>query len=98
MALIATIPQQPIIVDSFWNLIQNADESVQKELFVRLNRKYSYGPHKGKSSYTDKELEELLSEYSPITESDFPEVSHEQYMNYIRSRSGIMAKGIERWL
>ena len=34
-------PRQMIQLQSFWNLIQASDESVQKELYVLLQHKYS---------------------------------------------------------
>ena len=43
---------QNVQVQSFWNLIQNSDEKVQKELYILLQRKYE-GKHlddKGEST------------------------------------------------
>lgn len=88
MALTATLPQQPIIVDSFWNLIQSSDESVQKELFIRLQSKYL--TKRNAKALSDLELEGLLADYVPVTEFDFPDVTRDQYINYAHMRTGIL--------
>lgn len=51
-------PTQIIQLQSFWNLIQTADEGVQKELFELLQQKYSTIPaatHKEHPSFLQME-------------------------------------------
>ena len=47
---------------------------------------------------TDEQLAEILSQYAPLTDSDFPDLSKSDYDNYVRSNSGRIAKGLEKWL
>lgn len=46
----------------------------------------------------DEELSQLLSQYPPLTDEDFPQLSAADYDSHVHSRSGRMPKGIEKWL
>ncbi len=51
--------------------------------------------HRGLS---DEQLSERLKDYPMLTESDFPELSSESYSQMLRSNSGKLIKGLEKWL
>ena len=47
---------------------------------------------------TDEQLAQQLAQYPSLSESDFPEVNAEDYAHFMRSSSGRVPKGIEKWL
>lgn len=47
---------------------------------------------------TDEQLAEQLAQYAPLSENDFPDLSTKDYAYYMRSMSGRVSKGIEKWL
>lgn len=51
-----------------------------------------------KHSLSDAELEAELSDFAPITDADFPDISKKQFMAYCRTKSGKGNKSVERWL
>ena len=53
---------------------------------------------KHRRQLSDEELAELLEQYAPLTDADFPELSGEDYANYMKNQSGRIVKGLEKWL
>lgn len=53
---------------------------------------------KRRRGLSDEELAERLAQYAPLKDADFPEVSVEDYANYMRNQSGRIVKGVEKWL
>ena len=53
---------------------------------------------KHRRGLSDEELAERLAQYAPLTDADFPEVSGEDYANYMKNQSGRIVKGMEKWL
>ena len=47
---------------------------------------------------TDEQLAERLSQYAPLADSDFPDLSKSDYENYVRSNSGRISKELKKWL
>lgn len=47
---------------------------------------------------TDEQLAQQLAQYPPLSESDFPELTADDYAHYMRNRSGRISKGMEKWL
>lgn len=47
---------------------------------------------------TDEQLALRLAEYPSLTDADFPDLSKSDYDNYIRSTSGHVTKGLDKWL
>jgi hypothetical protein len=58
----------------------------------------STSTHKHKKALSDEELAERLSQYAPLTDADFPEVSAEEYASFAENHSGRITKGLEKWL
>ena len=50
------------------------------------------------SRLSDEQLMECLKEYPPLTDKDFPNLCAEDYQANIRSRSGKLSKGLQKWL
>ena len=63
-------------------------EAKPSELYARKHRR----------QLSDEELTEQLAQYAPITDGDFPELSGEDYANYMKNQSGRIVKGLEKWL
>ena len=51
-----------------------------------------------RSGLTDEQLAQQLAQYPPLSESDFPELTTEDYAHHMRSSSGRVPEGIEKWL
>ena len=74
---------------------------LQQQVEDMLREQVSYKHHRircHKRSLTDKQLANLLAEYAPLTDADFPDLSKSDYDNYIRSNRGHIVKGLEKWL
>ena len=56
------------------------------------------GMHKRRKALSDAELAEQLAQYAPLSDSDFPVVSAEDYAFFAKSHSGRISKGLEKWL
>ena len=54
--------------------------------------------HKSSKALSDKELASRLAQYAPLTDADFPELSKEDFVNYVKNNSGRITKGLEEWL
>ena len=54
--------------------------------------------HKRRKALSDAELAERLAQYAPLTDADFPEISAEGYASFVKSHSGRISKGLEKWL
>lgn len=90
-------PSQNVILDSFWNLIQTADDDVQRGLYAMLENKFKGHPRrKGRMpGLTDEEMEKALSGFPPLTDDDFPDLTREDYSFYVRNYK---VRGFEKWL
>ena len=79
-----TAPSRNVILDSFWNLIQTADDETQRALYVMLEDKFR--PHRRRKGHTpgltDEELESKLKDYPPLAEEDFPDLAKEDYNHF----------------
>ena len=72
-------------------------QQVEELLREQVNHK-RHRVHSRRRGLTDEQLAAQLAEYAPLTDADFPELSKSDYDNYIRSTSGRIAKGVEKWL
>ena len=63
-------------------------EAKLSELYARKHR----------TQLSDEELAEQVAQYAPLTDGDFPELSGEDYANYMKNQSGRIVKGLEKWL
>lgn len=98
MTTSSTTLNQNTIVESFWNLLQTVDSKARRALYKRLENEYYAERSRNSRSLSDESLAQELSEFDPITEQDFPELSREQYVGFARNSSGKIAKGLEKWL
>ena len=73
------------------------EQQVEALLREQVNRKRRHARVR-KHSLTDEQLAEVLSQYAPLTDSDFPDLSKSDYDNYVCSNSGRIEKGLEKWL
>jgi hypothetical protein len=80
------------IDESFQTWLQ---QQVEKWLLSQVNEKKRFHSH---SKLTDEMLAERLKDYPQLEESDFPSLAAEDYSTYLKSRSGQLPKGIEKWL
>ena len=71
-------------------------QQVERWLLAQVNSKNQ--PSCRHSKLTDEMLAERLNGYPPLEESDFPSLAAEDYGTYLKSRSGQLPKGLERWL
>lgn len=53
-------------------------------------------PHGG--SLSDDELAEKLNGFPPLTMEDFPDLEDVDYKYYLKSHSGCLPDGLEKWL
>ena len=81
------------INESFQTWLQ---QQVERWLLAQVNGKNKTPFRHGK--LTDEMLAERLKGYPPLEESDFPSLAAEDYGTYLKSRSGQLPKGLERWL
>lgn len=71
-------------------------QQVESWLLAQVNgKKQSHSHH---SRLSDEELSEKLRAYPPLEESSFPSLAAEDYGTYLKSRSGQIPKGLEKWL
>ena len=71
-------------------------QQVESWLLAQVNGKnQSNSRH---SRLSDEELAERLKGYPPLEESSFPSLAAEDYGTYLKSRSGQLPKGLEKWL
>ena len=80
------------IDESFQTWLQ---QQVEKWLLSQVNEKKRFHSH---SKLTDEMLAERLKDYPLLEESDFPSLVAEDYSTYLKSHSGQLPKGIEKWL
>lgn len=71
-------------------------QQVESWLLAQVNGKNQ--SHSRHSRLSDEELAERLKGYPPIEESSFPSLAAEDYGTYLKSRSGQLPKGLEKWL
>ena len=45
---------------------------------------------------SDEQLADRLSQYAPLTDADFSELSETDYANYVKNNSGRIIKGLEK--
>ena len=62
------------------------------------NTTIGHRTHKHRRGLSDEQLAERLSQYAPLTDADFPELSETDYANYVKNNSGRITKGLEKWL
>ena len=79
---------------SFQLWLQQQVEELLREQVSSKHRRV----HSRRRGLTDEQLAAQLAEYAPLTDADFPELSKSDYDHYIRSTSGRIAKGLEKWL
>jgi hypothetical protein len=65
---------------------------------VSTTEKLTRRAHKHRKALSDKELAKCLSQYAPLTDADFPEVSAKEYASYAKNLSGRITNGLEKWL
>ena len=80
------------IDESFQSWLQ---QQVEKWLLSQVNEKKRFHSH---SKLTDEMLAERLKDYPLLEGSDFPSLVAEDYSTYLKSHSGQLPKGIEKWL
>ncbi len=71
-------------------------QQVENWLWAQVNSKNQ--SHFRHSRLSDEELAERLKGYPPIEESSFPSLAAEDYDTYLKSRSGQLPEGLEKWL
>ena len=71
-------------------------QQVENWLLAQVNGKSQ--SHSRHSRLSDEELGEKLRAYPPLDESSFPSLAAEDYYTYLKSRSGQLPKGLEKWL
>ena len=71
-------------------------QQVECWLLAQVNGKSQ--SHSKHSRLSDEELSEKLSAYPPLEENCFPSLAAEGYGTYVKSRSGQLPKGLEKWL
>jgi hypothetical protein len=81
------------INESFQSWLQ---QQVQMWLLAQVNSRNQ--THYRHSKLSDEMLAERLKDYPLLEESDFPSLAAEDYSTYLKSRSGQLPKGIEKWL
>ena len=99
-----------IALNNLWNYLQGLSltASNQRWLGERLidastvskttAAKHRAHANRRSRGLTDEQLAECLSQYAPLTDSDFPELDKDTYSNFAKSNSGRIAKGLEKWL
>ena len=75
-------------------LIEASTAAKGKSASTTLSRR----AHKHKKALSDEELAKCLSQYAPLTDADFPEVSAKEYASYSKNLSGRITNGLEKWL
>lgn len=80
----AAAPSRNVILDSFWNLIQTADDDVQRGLYSMLENKFKGHPRRRHPSrgLSDEEMERRLKDFPPLTTEDFPDLTKEDYNRF----------------
>jgi hypothetical protein len=73
------------------------EQQVEALLREQVNRKRRHDRVR-KPTLTDEQLAERLSQYAPLADSDFPDLSKSDYENYVRSNSGRISKELKKWL
>ena len=81
------------INESFQTWLQ---QQVERWLLEQVQGKNQ--PHYRHGKLSDEVLVERLKGYPPLEESNFPSLAAEDYGTYLKSRSGQLPKGLERWL
>ena len=81
------------INESFQTWLQ---QRVEMWLLAQVNSKGR--PRSRRSKLTDEMLAEKLKDYPPLEESNFPSLAAEDYGTYLKSNSGKLSKGLEKWL
>ena len=74
--------------------LQNQVETLLREQIRNKSRRV----RSRRKELTDEQLAQELAKYASLVDADFPELSMSDYDNYIRSNSGRIAKGLEKWL
>ena len=74
--------------------LQQQVEALLRKQVDRMRRQARARQH----GLTDEQLSEELAQYAPLKGSDFPELSKADYDNYVRSTSGRITKGLDKWL
>ena len=72
-------------------------QQVESLLREQINHKHRHARIR-RHALSDEQLAEQLAQYAPLADSDFPDLSKSDYDNYIRSSSGCIIKGLEKWL
>lgn len=73
------------------------EQQVEALLREQVNRKRRH-VRTHRRGLTDEQLAQELAQYAPLTDADFPDLSKSDYDNYVRSISGRIIKGLEKWL
>lgn len=81
------------INDSFQSWLQ---QHVETWLSEHVNSKRH--AHYRRNQLSDEMLSERLKDYPPLEENCFPNLAAEDYGTYLKSRGGIISKGMEKWL
>ena len=74
--------------------LQQQVEALLRKQVDRMRRQTRARQH----GLTDEQLSVELAQYAPLKDSDFPELSKADYDNYFRSTSGLITKGLYKWL
>ena len=72
---------------------------LQQQVEDLLRKQVTKRPHHfRRRGLSDEQLAQQLAQYAPLTDADFPELSKSDYDTYIRTTSGRITKGLEKWL
>lgn len=74
---------------------------LQQQVIELLKTQVSSQHHRMSTRHrrlSDEQLAQKLASYPSLSESDFPEVNAEDYVQFMRNRGGRVTKGIEKWL
>jgi hypothetical protein len=77
-------------------LIEASTEAKAKS--VKATNRQHHRAHKRSKALSDKELAARLAQYAPLTDADFPELSKEDFENFVKYNGGRITKGLEKWL
>ena len=80
--------------EAFKHWLQKKVEQWLQSWFDKPNDKFWF--HDG--GLSDEALAEILKDFPPLTQEAFPELSKDDYIDWVRSQAGHLPKGLEKWL
>ena len=91
--LVASVERLIKLDGSFQQWLQD-----QVDSWLRSGVAGASSGRKTHSRVSDEELSEKLKDFTPLKDSDFPDLNGEAYSEFIKNQSGHLPKGVERWL